>query len=90
MTQEKMDEKEKEIVEMTMEEIEVWWNNKPEVDKLLKRPIFGHWEDITNWLIHRVKELEEEIEKVLKWRNFDGDGITDPLRKELKELVEKK
>lgn len=38
----------------------------------------------------RELELEEEIEEVLKWRNFDGDGISDPLRQDLKKLVEKK
>jgi DNA repair exonuclease SbcCD ATPase subunit len=37
----------------------------------------------------RVKELKEWIEKVLKWRNLDGDGISDPLRKELYKLIEK-
>lgn len=49
---------------MTLEEIEAWWNDKPEVDKLLKRPIFGYWEDVTNWLIQRVKELELELAKI--------------------------
>jgi DNA repair exonuclease SbcCD ATPase subunit len=37
----------------------------------------------------RIKELEEGIDKVIKWRNFDGDGITDPLRKELYTLLKK-
>jgi len=30
-----------------------------------------------------ILELKEAIGKVLAWRNFDGDGISDPLRKEL-------
>ena len=38
----------------------------------------------------KILELREGIEKVLEWRNFDGDGISDPLRKELYKLVEEK
>jgi hypothetical protein len=38
----------------------------------------------------KILELREGIEKVLKWRNLDGDGISDPLRKELYKLVEEK
>lgn len=38
----------------------------------------------------RELEVGEGIEKILKWRNFDGDGISDPLRQELKDMVEKK
>jgi len=38
-------------------------------------------------LENKVKKLEKGIEKVLKWRGLDGDGISDPLRKELYELV---
>ena len=38
----------------------------------------------------RIEELEEGIEKVLKWRGLDGDGISDPLRKELYGLVGRK
>jgi len=35
----------------------------------------------------RIKELKDGIEKVLKWRNLDGDGISDPLRMELYGLI---
>ncbi len=35
----------------------------------------------------KILELREGIEKALKWRNLDGDGISDPLRKELYKLV---
>ena len=59
---------------MTLEEIEVWWNNKPEVDKLLKRPIFGHWMDVTDWLIRRVKELEPDALYLRKWREIKGSN----------------
>jgi hypothetical protein len=38
----------------------------------------------------KILELREGIEKALKWRNFDGDGISDPLRKELYKLIEEK
>jgi hypothetical protein len=65
------DEEEDRKGKMTLEEIEVWWNNKPEVDKLLKRPIFGHWEDVTNWLIQRVKELEEEKKGMVRLTEAD-------------------
>lgn len=34
----------------------------------------------------RVRELKKGIGKVLRWRNLDGDGISDPLREELYEL----
>jgi len=36
----------------------------------------------------KIDELKEGIDKVLEWRNFDGDGISDPLREELYKLVE--
>jgi len=32
--------------------------------------------------------LRFAINEVLEWRNLDGDGISDPLRKELYKLVE--
>jgi hypothetical protein len=40
-------------------------------------------------LLSEREKLEEGIKKVLKWRNLDGDGISDPLRKELYGLIEK-
>jgi len=40
-------------------------------------------------LLSRIKELEGGIEEVLKWRNLDGDGISDPLREELYKLIGK-
>ena len=42
---------------MDMKEIEEWWRGKPVVCEL-KRPIFGYWVDVTDWLISRIKELE--------------------------------
>ena len=41
------------------------------------------------YLLSHIKELETAIEKVLLWRNFDGDGISDPLREALRKLVSK-
>jgi hypothetical protein len=37
-----------------------------------------------------IVRLRVGIKEVLEWRNFDGDGISDPLRKELYKLVEKR
>jgi hypothetical protein len=34
-----------------------------------------------------IVQLWGGIKKVLKWRNLDGDGISDPLRQELYELI---
>jgi len=42
---------------MDLKEIEEWWNDKPD----LKRPVYGYWMDVTDWLISRVKELEKNI-----------------------------
>ncbi len=48
------------------------------------------FENLIDWYEGRIEELEKKIEEVLKWRNLDGDGISDPLRQELYKLVEKK
>jgi cell fate (sporulation/competence/biofilm development) regulator YmcA (YheA/YmcA/DUF963 family) len=41
------------------------------------------WREKYHETFDRIKVLEEAIEKVLTWRNLDGDGISDPLREEL-------
>jgi len=69
-----------------MEVIEAWWSNKPEVDKLLKRPIFGHWEDVTNWLIKRVKELRSERDSETRWAKQYFD-LWEEAKAYIKELV---
>ena len=47
------------------------------------------FENLIDWYEGRIEELERGIDKVLKWRNLDGDGISDPLRKELYKLIKK-
>lgn len=73
---------------MDIKEIEEWWNEKPEVDYLLKRPIFGQWEDVTNWLIQRVKELEKSLTiKILE--NAKGAQVLFDVEARVKELEAK-
>jgi FtsZ-binding cell division protein ZapB len=35
----------------------------------------------------QIYALEDSIKEVLEWRNLDGDGISDPLRKQLYKLL---
>ena len=72
-----MDEKKSFIQQVVDEDIfigEKWWDDLRE--------------EIVN-LLTQIKKLVDGIEKVLKWRGLDGDGISDPLRKELYKLIEK-
>ena len=45
---------------MDIKEIEEWWARRPA--ELLKRPINGYWEEVTDWLIQRVRETEDAID----------------------------
>jgi len=63
-------------------------NRVKELDGQLKTSRDAH-ADTMNGMGRKVLELNEAIGKVLKWRNLDGDGISDPLRKELYAHVKK-
>ena len=65
----------KEIEEIKLEEVE------QERERLSKLLIEARVE---------IVGLRIGIKEVLEWRNFDGDGISDPLREELYKLVESK
>jgi len=65
----------KEIEEIKLEEVE------QERERLSKLLIEARVE---------IVGLRVGIKEVLEWRNLDGDGISDPLRKELYKLVEEK
>lgn len=52
---------------MDIKEIEKWWAQRPA--ELLKRPINGYWEEVTDWLIQRVRETEDAIDNAQRGKN---------------------
>ena len=61
---------------MNLREIEEWWRGRPVVHEL-KQPIFGYWEDITDWLIVRVKELDLALQSLTPG---GSEFVNDPER----------
>ena len=49
---------------MDLKEIKMWWESRPVVNEL-RRPIFGHWVEVTDWLIAHAEELEDYYSRVI-------------------------